>query len=371
LCFMNTENLQAYQHFISQATNTVKKAISVDTAGNYTDAINLYVSATMLYMKAIEYVDDEEFKKRVKVEVSKYLQRAQDLRNLQKQNIQQTQTQSQLQTQQQLQQMKQVQQHFKEQHEQLKLQLHAPPPSVPSQHPQLHQQPETASQQKLQQQQQQQEQLAQHPKLQPNVPQTNTKNNQLRNAEPRSKQENSGLLGSLFSKWKQTPATTKKQTNTNRKAAKRARPQRVSNIDDTDSDDDVDGNDDGGNGDADDGGDADVANDKDSDDAGEHERETKTEADQENEDEYFSEIPDEETLKTIDRLLVEEEKRVNEEVKQSDVVDNKIAEKIAMMGFGMGLMTDDDVDLDDEALEDVILESRISDLLPDEAPESK
>lgn len=55
----------------------------------------------------------------------------------------------------------------------------------------------------------------------------------------------------------------------------------------------------------------------------------------EEEGEYLDEIPDEETLKTIDRLLVEEEKRVQEEVKLTSATDDKIARKIAMMGFGI------------------------------------
>ena len=41
-------------HSLSQATTTVKQAISEDTAGNSGVAIGLYVSSTVLYMKALE-----------------------------------------------------------------------------------------------------------------------------------------------------------------------------------------------------------------------------------------------------------------------------------------------------------------------------
>jgi hypothetical protein len=49
--------------------------------------------------------------------------------------------------------------------------------------------------------------------------------------------------------------------------------------------------------------------------------------------EYLNEIPDEETLKTIDKLLIEEEKRVQEELKQTNVTDDKIADKIASLNY--------------------------------------
>ena len=51
--------------------------------------------------------------------------------------------------------------------------------------------------------------------------------------------------------------------------------------------------------------------------------------------EYLEEIPDEETLKTIDKMLVEEEKRVNAELRRTSVTDDKIADKIASLGYGI------------------------------------
>lgn len=78
-------------------------------------------------------VDDEDFKKRVKVEVSKYLQRAQDLRVIQKEEA--LKSQQQLITnnndqalQQQLYQIQHQKETLHQQKEELKQQLHTPVP---------------------------------------------------------------------------------------------------------------------------------------------------------------------------------------------------------------------------------------------------
>eukprot|EP00026_Physarum_polycephalum_P002782 Phypoly_transcript_02790.p1 GENE.Phypoly_transcript_02790~~Phypoly_transcript_02790.p1 ORF type:complete len:402 (+),score=134.70 Phypoly_transcript_02790:1410-2615(+) len=390
---MDDTQASMYQHFISQATSTVKQAIAEDTAGNMQAAIGLYVSSTVLYMKALEFVQDEDFKKRVKVEVSKYLQRAQDLRAIEKQNMTPQEIHNQNQ-QQKLQQIHQQQQAFRDQRQSLQDYLHAPPQPLPpdydphSSHPQPsypqpghlqspHSQPSHPTSQLSHTQPSHNQPPTQSPSTHPSTqsPPTHT--------QPSTQtQQSTGLLGSLLNKVKNSGNSSKDpHKNPKAKFQKSKKPKAKKGSDDESEDESEEET-----------SEEEEEEEEDEDEEGNEkveqlvkeveQEEGKTEKEEGEEEaeggkekketrtEYLQEIPDEQTLKTIDRMLMEEEKRVNAELKQTSVTDDRIADKIASLRYGMGLGMDDsqEGELDDEVLKDLIMESRIAALGEDAAP---
>jgi len=347
---MDDTQASMYQHFINQATNTVKQAISEDTTGNTSAAIGLYVSSTVLYMKALEFVQDEDFKKRVKVEVAKYLQRAQDLRAIEKQNSGHQTTNTP-----QVQQIHQQQQTFRDQRQQLQEYWNAPPQPLPPSHSPS--QPSYSPPQPS------------HPQTSPSIEPPHPPVQQIDQTQPHKKP---GILGSLFHKVRHPINSEPHPTKSSSKKNKSKKPKTKKGSDEDSEEEEEESPEE-----SEEEEEEEEEEDKEGDarveqlvkeveqEEGKADEETKEEEEKEEETkeetppDILTEIPDEETIKTIDRMLFEEEKRVNAELKKTNVTDNRIADKIASLGMGLGLKDSPDGDLDDDVLNELIMESRI------------